>query len=918
MPITAFFQRFLLCTSMLLLSTSQIWTVSAVPPVNIWRALGPEGGDTYSIAINPLTPTTLYAGTQGGGVFKSTNGGTNWNASNTGLTDPFVWDVAIDPLTPEIMYAAANSGLFKTIDGGDRWTRCDIDATYGQFTVLAIDPVTPTTLYAGAGVGMIKSTNSCASWSILNLSSNIVYVLSMAIDPLTPSTIYAGSDNAGVFKSDNAGQTWTAASTGLASSFVRALVIDPKTPSILYAGTDVGMFKSTNSAASWSPVTTGLANPMVDALAIDPDFPEILYAGTGEGVLRSPNASESWTNITPGPTRYGVEALAVDPINHANLYAGVYNYGILKSPNGGIDWSTINSGLTASFVSKLAVDPKTPSTLYAIGNGLYKSTNSGANWSEVLSTVGVLNLTFDVNTPAILYASTYNGVYKSTNSGEDWSASSSGITCQRINVVTIDPVTPAILYAGTETCGVFKSTNSGEDWTPFNTNQPNARISILVIDPVTPTTLYVETSDGVYKSTDGLGWFASNTWLPYSQYGESVLALAIDPAVPTTLYAGTNGNGIFKSINAGTTWNQDNDDLTRHSVVSGLVIDPVNSTLYAGTYHGVYKSINGGKNWNPINTGLTNLFTYVLASSPAAPEILYTGTRGGGVFSIELFNPAPTLTDLDPSQITTADPGFSLEVSGSNFLVDSVVKWDNTALVTTFVSSTRLNAAVPASLLSSTGTVAITVTNSGPGGGVSSGLDLNIVHPAPTLTGLDPAQKSTADLGFSLEVSGSNFLVDSVVKWDNTALETTFVSSTRIDATVPASLLSSTGTAVITVTNSGPGGGVSSGLNFNIVHPAPSLSHLNPPQVIMGSPSFNLQVSGQNFVSGVKVVWNGVDMETSFISSSQLSALVPAVLVQNAGLASLTVQNPTPNMGESNSMSFTISLHSVFIPLMIC
>jgi hypothetical protein len=85
----------------------------------------------------------------------------------------------------------------------------------------------------------------------------------------------------------------------------------------------------------------------------------------------------------------------------------------------------------------------------------------------------------------------------------------------------------------------------------------------------------------------------------------------------------------------------------------------------------------------------------------------------------------------------------------------------------------------------------------------------------------------------------------------------------------------------------------------------------------MGSPSFDLQVSGQNFASGAKVFWNGEDIETFFISSTQLSALVPAVLVQNAGLASLTVQNPAPNMGESNNLSFTISLHSVFIPLMI-
>ncbi len=113
-----------------------------------------------------------------------------------------------------------------------------------------------------------------------------------------------------------------------------------------------------------------------------------------------------------------------------------------------------------------------------------------------------------------------------------------------------------------------------------------------------------------------------------------------------------------------------------------------------------------------------------------------------------------------------------------------------------------------------------------------------------------PAQRDCASLAVgstgtvvitvnnSLEVNGINFLVNSIVKWDDTPLVTTFVSSTRLNATVPASLLGSTGTVVITVTNSGPGGGVSSGLDFNIVHPAPSLKSFEPPQVLMRIPQF--------------------------------------------------------------------------------
>ncbi|MDP2990548.1 MAG: hypothetical protein Q8O57_08295 [Kiritimatiellota bacterium] len=102
----------------LLMSLSQPHTVSA--GTNVWTSNGPEGGNIYSLAIDPAAPTTLYAGTYGGGVFKRTNGGGNWSAVNTGLTNTNVRALAIDPATPATLHAGTDGGGVFDYQGGYR------------------------------------------------------------------------------------------------------------------------------------------------------------------------------------------------------------------------------------------------------------------------------------------------------------------------------------------------------------------------------------------------------------------------------------------------------------------------------------------------------------------------------------------------------------------------------------------------------------------------------------------------------------------------------------------------------------------------------------------------------------------------------------------------------------------------------
>ena len=157
MPRTTTLRTFLLITLLALLSTSQSNTVSAGP--NAWTSIGPEGGRILSLAIDPATPTTLYAGTFGG-VFKSTDGGGNWNAVNTGLTSTYVNNLAIDPKTPTTLYAGIYD-LFKSTNGGENWSAVNAGPANTRLISLAIDPATPTTLYVGTdggGVFVVRYT----------------------------------------------------------------------------------------------------------------------------------------------------------------------------------------------------------------------------------------------------------------------------------------------------------------------------------------------------------------------------------------------------------------------------------------------------------------------------------------------------------------------------------------------------------------------------------------------------------------------------------------------------------------------------------------------------------------------------------------------------------------------------------------
>ena len=199
------------------------------------------------------------------GLFKSTDGAGSWSAANIGLAAngaaPTVNALAIDPVTPTTIYAGTDSGMFKSTDGAGSWSAANTGLPAPMdIQALAIDPSTPTTLYAVNYGNVFKSTNGGGSWSALNngLAPGFqqLLILALAIDPTTPTTLYAGTYGA-VLESTDGGGSWSATNVGMAGLWVQALAFDSSGLN-LFAGTPGGVF-STVTGQSIAQTTIALA-----------------------------------------------------------------------------------------------------------------------------------------------------------------------------------------------------------------------------------------------------------------------------------------------------------------------------------------------------------------------------------------------------------------------------------------------------------------------------------------------------------------------------------------------------------------------------------------------------------------------------------------------------------------------------------
>lgn len=312
-------------------------------------------------------------------------------------------------------------------------------------------------------------------------------------------------------------------------------------------------------------------------------------------------------------------------------------------------------------------------------------------------------------------------------------------------------------------------------------------------------------------------------------------------------------------------------------------------------------------------TELTAAVPASLIASAGTVTITVTNSAGassGSTFTINASSSSPsgsgsaTITSLSPSSATVGGPAFTLTVNGANFISGALVLWGNTSLDTTFVSTSQLTAVVPANLIASAGTVAITVSLPD-STTVSAPATFTVSAGTPTIASLLPASALTGGPAFTLTVNGTNFAPGAAVNWGSTALTTTFDSPSVVTAAVPASLIATAGTVAVTVTTSG---GASAAANFTVSATLPNINTLTPWSVSAGGAAFTLTINGTNFTSDATVNWGSTALATTYGSAKLLTAAVPASLIASTGSTTITVSETA---GPSAGTAFTVSAPGV-------
>lgn len=303
---------------------------------------------------------------------------------------------------------------------------------------------------------------------------------------------------------------------------------------------------------------------------------------------------------------------------------------------------------------------------------------------------------------------------------------------------------------------------------------------------------------------------------------------------------------------------------------------------------------------------MTTVGTFGLTVTNPAPG---GGTSNSVNFDVTGNNPVPAITSLSPSSTPAGSPGFSLTVTGTNFVSSSAVTFGGVARTTTFVDSSHVMAAILAADVAAVGTPAVIVTNPAPGGGASNSVNFTVTppNPVPTVTTLQPANALVASGAFTLTVNGTNFVGNSVVNFNGSPKATTFVSATQLTASILAGDVTTVGTPSVTVTNPAPGGGTSNSIVFSILNPVPTVTTLQPAGALTSSGAFTLTVNGTNFVNGAVVSFGGANRATTFVNSTQVTAAILATDITTAGAPNVLVTNPAPGGGSSNSVSFNVN-----------
>ncbi len=569
---------------------------------------GPYGASVCSFAADS---TTIFAGTIGGGIYRSTDGGISWASSNGAMASTYALSlVAIG----RNIFAGSGTGegISVSTDDGVTW-RTDNNglppSPYGfQTGVIRALIVSGTHIFAGINdpnAVVYCSTDSGISWNFAGSGITSGSISAFATASGGNDSIIVAGTNDGVFLSTDFGSTWESA--GLKSEPIRCLALYGN--NLFAASYYDGIFVTSDNGATWSTVDSGLTSTQASCLL--PTASGLFLGTYDKGVFSYNNDTNTWNALDSGLPSNEINALF---LNGSNLLSGLMTVGVCRSTNFGTSWYISNTGMREYSISSMGSLGKVvfASTYYS-----FRSTDEGVNWTPIMTRSALFA---DMDT--VVFATADSGVCFSTDHGNSWATSPNDSAPLGFQYTALAAGEGNIYLGGAGMCdicnqgGVYLSTDQGHSWS----YKGLANISALA---TCGTEVYAANvangAANVLTSTDG-----GSSWETVLSEPYYIQAIAVRN---DELFIGTHGGGVIHSTDGGKDWEYIDTGLPDSAFsVSSILVHVQN--VYAGTEAGVFSLGVDDTSWNAINTGFTlsSDAIYALATSDSN---LFAGLYGG-------------------------------------------------------------------------------------------------------------------------------------------------------------------------------------------------------------------------------------------------------------------------------------------------
>jgi photosystem II stability/assembly factor-like uncharacterized protein len=588
-----------------------------------WRMIGPyRGGKVNAVAGIPGDPATYYFGANGGGVWKTTDGGSVWKPIFDSQPVASIGALALAPSNPKIIYVGSGennvysditygNGVYKSVDGGETWQHLGLEDTRHIARIL-VDPRNP----------------------------DIVLLAAMG-HSFGPNT------ERGVFRSTDGGRTWKKVLYKDDVTGAVDLCFAPGDPRIVYA-------------ALWHPIR----KPGQSGTSFGP----------GSGIYKSTDEGVTWTQITGHglpPGDWGRIGVAVAPGPHGRrVYALIEakdkNNGLYRSDDGGASWQRATTDeriIGYWYMSEIFVDPRNPDVVYVPKQSLYRSTDGGKTFTVIKGAPGgddYHSVWIDPTNSRRIMLGVDQGATISLNGGESWSTWYNQPTGQLYRVAT-DHQFPYWVYGPQQdsgTVGTSSRGNNGQiterDWFPVGPGESGYTIP----DPLDPDVVYNAGPFGsVVRLSKRTGQVRDVSPSPIT-FGAKYrfnwnIPMVFSPQDAHVLYLGTQF--VLQTVNGGTSWAAISPDLTRTPVDEKDPKKPLfapsavkEGVIWAGTDDGALQlTRDGGATWQNVTPAAVSQWS-------AIPLIEASHFDAGTAYVAVNRNP---LDDLHPHIFQTHDFG---------------------------------------------------------------------------------------------------------------------------------------------------------------------------------------------------------------------------------------------------------------------